>query len=91
MSPGAYILIGGQAMGESKVMGSSRMRQPPGRVSSTLGVPLVVGVRGGSQDWKPTSYNLSKHILLCVWCAMGCVQDWARRLSAGYVFGNGCL
>ena len=42
-------------MGQSKVKGSSRMGQPPGRVSSTLGVPLVVGVRGGSRDWKSTS------------------------------------
>lgn len=54
-----YILIGGQGVGGSKVKCSSRMGQPP------EGQALVI--RGwGSQDWKPTSYRISKYILPCI-------------------------
>lgn len=77
-------------MEESKVDGSSRMGQPPGRASSSRGL----GVRGAKITKQQVKVFLQ--VALCHVCAIQrafwtgpgfCV----KRLSAGCVFGTGCL
>lgn len=81
----------GQA-GRKQVMGSSLGSAASRRVNSTLRAPLVVRELGRGQDWKPTSYNLSKHILLCLVCYGSMFRtgpgDWVLICVWEWMFGK---